>query len=73
MRKSIYILFLILIVSGCNGKISPEKRGIRLNVGVSGLDTETKAPFVGVPSNENKFKAFVLNTKLKGLTYNSNN
>lgn len=46
MRKSIYILFLILIVSGCNGKISPEKRGIRLNVGVSGLDTETKAPFV---------------------------
>lgn len=46
MRKSIYILFLILVVSGCNGKISPEKRGIRLNVGVSGLDTETKAPFV---------------------------
>ena len=46
MRKSIYILFLILVVSGCNGKISPEKRGIRLNVGVSGLDTETKAPYV---------------------------
>lgn len=59
MRKSIYILFLILVVSGCNGKISPEKRGIRLNVGVSGLDTETKAPFVDVPSNENQFKAFV--------------
>lgn len=56
VRKWIYILVLAPFISGCNGRISPDRVPVRLCADVSGMGMDTKAPFTGVPSDGNEFE-----------------